>query len=41
MAIIGVIEDEPETRPLDVKELRLTSLVGVSIVVEEASSLNL
>ena len=40
MAIIGVIEDKPEARPLDVKELELTTLVGVSIVVEEASSLN-
>ena len=37
ISIIGVIEDEPEARPLDVKELELTTLVGVSIVVEEAS----
>ena len=37
MARIGIIENDPEARLLDVKELELISLAGVGIAIEEAS----
>lgn len=40
VAIIGVIEDGLEARPLDVKVLELAALAGVGVAAEEAAALD-